>query len=83
MTPILIELDPKVSIEFFGTIMTSVPNPQSRHHSENVLISVQTINVAISGKSVNGSLTILLFLDLHSDYDLVLHNFVRLKLKLI
>ena len=81
MTPILIKLDPKVSIEFFRTILTSIPNPQSRHHSENVLISGQTIDAAISGRSVNGSLTILLFLDLHFDYDLVLYNFVRLKLK--
>lgn len=81
MTPILIELDPKVSTEFFSTILPSVSNSQSRHHLENVPISGQTINAAISGRSVNGSLTILLFLDLHFDSDVVLYDFVLLKLK--
>jgi hypothetical protein len=46
-------------------------NFQSRRHSESVRISGQTISAAISGRSVNGSLTILLFLDLQSDLNLV------------
>lgn len=70
MTPILIELDPKVSTKSFSNLSPSLSKFQSSPHSESVRISGQTINAAISGISVNGSLTILLFLDLQPESDL-------------